>query len=153
MSLYLTVAYLHIVSVIFWIGSTLFWLLIVPPLRTEYDVKRGSDLISKIENSMWPPVSIPSPARVRFLHLDWLIITVAIVTGFILLHLRGFTVQEITSGEIVQDGLGVLGIAKVVLVAIMVFIQLLFKTRRVVQAQLVFFLSIFIAGISVLLVR
>lgn len=153
MSVYLTVAYLHIVSVIFWIGSTLFWLLIIPPLRSEYDVKGGSDLIDKMENSMWPPVSIPSPVRLRFLHLDWVIMTFAVVTGFILLYLRGFTVQEITSGEMLQDGLGVLGIAKVVLVAMMVLIQFLFKTRKVIQVRLVFFISLFVAGISVLLVR
>lgn len=153
MSLYLIFVYVHIIGIIGWIGYTLFWFLMVPPLSTEFEERGGDHLIKKIENSNWPPDAISSPLRLKFQKLGWIILTATIVTGLILLYLRGFSIPELTSGRILADGLGRLGIGKVVLVAIITVIELFKKRRSVNQVRFVFGTSLLIVGISVLLVR
>ena len=90
MFLYLIFVYAHIIGIIAWIGYTLFWFLMVPPLSTEFEEREGDRLIKKIDNSNWPPDAIASPLRLKFHKLGWIILTVTIVTGLILLYLRGF---------------------------------------------------------------
>ena len=153
MFLYLIFVYAHIIGIIAWIGYTLFWFLMVPPLSTEFEEREGDRLIKKIDNSNWPPDAIASPLRLKFHKLGWIILTVTIVTGLILLYLRGFGMTELTSGRILTDGLGRLGIGKVVLVAIITVIELFKKRRSVNQVRFVFGTSLLIVGSSVLLVR
>ncbi|UCF94173.1 MAG: hypothetical protein JSW39_08445, partial [Desulfobacterales bacterium] len=129
MGFYLILVYLHILAAICWIGFTLFWFLMVPPLRTDVNRKGNGDLIHQLEASKWPPSGIPSPVRLDFLYLGWSFLLASIITGIVLLYLRGFTVQEITTGKIFSDGLGRLGIGKVFLVAVVALIELFSKKR------------------------
>jgi hypothetical protein len=125
----------------------------VPPLRVTYNQKKVRELVHQIEDSKWPPAIVPSPVRLSFLYLGWSFMAALIISGIVLLYLRGFTVYEITKGRILSDNLGLLGIGKVLLVGLIIIIELFSKGRSIMQARFVFLISLIIVAISVLLVR
>lgn len=153
MTLYLILVYVHLLCAIFWVGYTLYWFYVVSPLHKEPDERRGKEIIQLIDRAVWPPPSLPSPIRLSFSSLGAVSIAVLVLTGFGMLFLRGFTLHDITSGHLFQDGLGRLGLTKVFLVAVMVFVEYSSKQRTVLQSRIVFSLALLIAGMSVLLVR
>lgn len=153
MSLYFIFVYIHILSAILWVGYTLYWFLVIPPLKNEFNRKVGNNLINQIDYSEWPPGSITGPLRLTFSGLGLICIATLIASGLVLLYLRGFTLHEFSSGHIFMNSLGLLGIGKLSLVAIMLFVEFFVRERSVKQARLVFLMTLLIVGLSVLLVR
>lgn len=145
--------YIHILAAICWLGYTLFWFMLVPPLRKKFDEKTGTDLLLKTTEAKWPPIALPDFFRVKCINSGWYFLGCLIVSGFVLLYLRGFNMEEITTGKLFRDRLGLLGIAKVGLVAIMMYIQFFIRKRSINQARLVFWGSLLVISISILLVR
>jgi putative copper export protein len=150
---YILFAYIHIISAICWIGFILFWFLVLPPLAKANGQEIGHETIPQLEDTPWPPQGLPGPVRIKFLRLGLLFITVLALSGGVLLILRGFSIQEITSGHIFQSSLGLIGLVKIILVALVAFLALRSRTRTVIQISTAFLLSLIIVAISVLLVR
>lgn len=153
MDFYLLFVYIHILAAIFLVGYTLFWFIVIPPLKREFEQKVGSDLIKQIDDAKWPPGSIPSPVRVKFSGLGWLGIAVLTATGVAMLYLRGITLQGYSLRHFFTEGLDLLGIGKLSLIVIMVLAEFFTKKRSVGQSRLVFLIGLLIVGLSALWVR
>lgn len=153
MSLYFIFVFIHILSAICWTGYTLYWFFIISPIKKEFDNNTGKNLIRQVTNAKWPPGTKSVPLKLSIAGLGWICIAALICTGFVMLFVRGFTIKEIASGQIFFEGLGLLGIGKLFLVTIMLYLEFFVKERSVVQSRIVFLLTLFIAGISVMLVR
>ena len=110
-------------------------------------------MISQIDDSRWPPPPLPAPLRLKFLGLGWTFLTALVVTGLVVLYMRGFTLQDVSFSHLFSENLGLLGVGKLSFISIMVYAEFFTKKRSVKQASLVFLTALLIAGYSVLLVR
>ena len=153
MWLYIAFAYIHIVSAICWVGFILFWFLVLPPLTRSNGNEGSRENIQRLEAAPWPPPGLPGPVRIHFLHLGLLFMAALAVSGGVLLYLRGFTIQEITSGNIFKDGLGLVGLIKVMMAAAIAWLTWRRWNRKALQITAAFILTLVVISISVILIR
>ena len=66
MSLYLLLVYIHILAAVCWVGYTLFWFMMIPPLRKDFDEKTSDELLRATTDITWPPISLPLLFRIKF---------------------------------------------------------------------------------------
>jgi hypothetical protein len=154
MFIYLLAVYLHILASVFWVGYTLFWAILIGPLTRHCQTSELTPLLKSLNESLWPPTSVPSPYRLKLSSLGWTTLVILLITGCFILHSRGVTLQSIVSGGLFFSRVGQVLAAKLVLLVGLAIGHRLMTCRptpRLVYLELL--TTLVIIGLSVLLVR
>jgi uncharacterized membrane protein len=154
MPLYLLTVYLHILATVLWVGYILFWVILIGPLARQFKDPELTQLLTRLNESSWPPALAPVPYRMKLPGLGWTTLVILFITGGFVLHYRGVTLQSITAEGLLLSRFGQVLAAKLVLLLGLAIGQLLLTyrpSRCLIYLELLMTLSI--VGLSILLVR
>jgi uncharacterized membrane protein len=154
MALYLLAVYLHIIATVLWVGYILFWVILIGPLVRQFKNPELTQLLTRLNESSWPPALAPVSYRIKLPGLGWITLIILFITGGFVLHYRGVTLQSIIVEGLLLSRFGQVLAAKLVLLVGLAIGQLLLTyrpSRRLIYLELLMTLSI--VGLSILLVR
>ncbi len=124
MTWYLANVFVHIMCAILWIGDVLFWIILVGPLERRVGGAEAARVLAKVNAAPWPPHKIPSPVRIAFSQVPWMLFLVLAATGVVMILHRGFSFGDLATGAIFGTAFGrVLG-PKLAVVAVVAVLQL-----------------------------
>ncbi|MFH1679288.1 MAG: hypothetical protein ABIH26_01440 [Candidatus Eisenbacteria bacterium] len=154
MVLHLLIVFLHIMTSIFWIGYALFWSIIVGPVARSYSPAEGARLLESVNRAPWPPRKIPTPVRLDFSQIGWLLIGVLAVTGVLLAVYEGAAAGGVASGRFLLGRFGRVLAAKLLFVLLAAGLQFRLASRpgpRAAHANLL--AAVVVIVLSALLAR
>jgi uncharacterized membrane protein len=151
---YLLILYIHLLATIVWAGYILFWTIVIGSLSGASRASGHVQMVDILRRTSWPPVIIPQPYRLQFPWLGWLLLIVLLVTGVVLLHMRGITLQRFLSSDLWSSPFGRILLAKLSLVTGLVVCHSWIVHRpapRIIYPAML--ATLVVVGLSVLLVH
>jgi hypothetical protein len=115
-SWYAVVVFLHLVAAVLLVGYALFWVVMAWSDSGEREDKETRGYLRIAGEAAWPSSRLPRPFRALVFGVGWLFLGAMIVTGLLLLELRGISIRSGPGGAWLESRFGVILVVKLGLV-------------------------------------